>query len=120
MSEQETIGQIRTAVESFQKQLPATANMKLVFAFELDEGGDIQLFRIELPGPEVVRHPAGDARVTVMMDRGMFDHMLEDGSLARYRRAYGTGRIKTAGSQKIQKLLLMVIEKQEEANEAAT
>ena len=56
MSTAETKALIEEAVRNFQKEVPALQKLKLVIELELRGRGDIQLFRVEVPGPE------GDAR----------------------------------------------------------
>jgi len=46
---------IRTAVERFQAEVPALQNLKLIFGLELKGRGDIQLYRVEVPGPKISR-----------------------------------------------------------------
>ena len=46
-----TPDQIRAAVERFQEEVPALQKLKLVFGLELKGRGDIQLYRVEVPGP---------------------------------------------------------------------
>ena len=48
---------IKTAIERFQAEVPALAKLKLVFGLELRGRGDVQMFRVELPGPEITRRP---------------------------------------------------------------
>src|SRR3954447_9666842 len=43
---------IRTAIERFQAEVPALAQLKLVFELELRGRGDVQMFRVEVPGPK--------------------------------------------------------------------
>ena len=44
---------IRAAVERLQDDVPALAKLKLVFGLELRGRGDVQLYRVELPGPKI-------------------------------------------------------------------
>jgi hypothetical protein len=52
MSTAETKALIEEAIARFQKQVPALERLKLVMELELRGRGDIQLFRVEVPGPE--------------------------------------------------------------------
>src|SRR5262249_57594805 len=57
---------IATAIERFQAEVPALAQLKLVFELELRGRGDVQMFRVEVPGPEISKAATTeDARVTV-------------------------------------------------------
>lgn len=105
---------IRTAVERFQAEVPALQNLKLVFGLELKGRGDIQLYRVELPGPKISKDLAQDERVLVEIDRAQFNELAEKGTLKSYRRAVETGHIKTTGDSNVKKLVAQVVEKQEQ------
>jgi hypothetical protein len=107
---------IRTAVERFQAEVPALANLKLVFGLELRAKHDIQLYRVELPGPKISKDLAQDERVLVEIDRPQFNELAEKGTLKSYRRAVETGHIKATGDSNVVKLIAQVVEKQEERN----
>jgi len=109
-----TADQIRTAVERFQAEVPALRNLKLVFGLELKGRGDIQLYRVELPGPKVSKDLAQDERVLVQIDRPQFNELAERGTLKGYRKAYETGHIKATGDSNVRKLIGQVVEKQEQ------
>jgi hypothetical protein len=105
---------IRTAVERFQAEVPALANLKLVFGLELKAKHDIQLYRVELPGLEVSKDLAQDERILVQIDRPQFNQLAEQGTLKGYRKAYETGHIKATGDSNVKKLIGQVVERQEE------
>jgi hypothetical protein len=105
---------IRTAVERFQSEVPALQNLKLVFGLELKGRGDIQLYRVEVPGPTVSKDLAQDERVLVQIDRPQFNELAERGTLQSYRRAFETGHIKASGDSNVKKLIAQVVEKQEQ------
>jgi hypothetical protein len=105
---------IKTAVERFQADVPALAQLKLVFGLELRGRGDVQMFRVELPGPEVLKGLADDARVTVSMPRSHFNELAQDGRARHYREAYESGQIKVSGDPGIQKLVAQVIARHED------
>jgi len=107
---------IRTAVERFQAEVPALANLKLVFGLQLKAKHDIQLYRVELPGPKISKDLAQDERVLVEIDRPQFNELAEKGTLKSYRRAVETGHIKATGDSNVVKLIAQVVEKQEERN----
>lgn len=104
---------IRTAVERFQAEVPALAKLKLVFGLELRAKHDIQLYRVELPGPKVTKDLAQDERVLVEIDRAQFNQLAEKGTLKSYRKAAETGHIKATGDSNVVKLIVQVVEKQE-------
>lgn len=105
---------IRTAVERFQAEVPALANLKLVFGLELKARHDVQLYRVEVPGPKISKDLAQDERILVQIDRPQFNELAEKGTLKSYRRAYETGHIKTSGDSNVRKLIAQVVEKQEQ------
>jgi hypothetical protein len=106
---------IKTAVERFQADVPALAPLKLVFELELRGRGDVQMFRVELPGPQVSKAASTeDARVTVEMPRSHFNALAEKGHVRDYREAYEEGHIRVSGDSNIQKLIAQVIQRHEE------
>ena len=107
---------IKTAVERFQAEVPALQKLKLVFGLELKARHDIQLYRVELPGPKITKDLAQDERVLVEVDRPQFNELAEKGTLKSYRRAVETGHIKANGDSNVVKLIAQVVEKQEERN----
>jgi len=109
-----TAEQIRTAVERFQAEVPALAKLKLVFGLELRAKHDIQLYRVELPGPKITKDLAQDERILVQIDRPQFNQLAGEGTLKGYRKAYETGHIKATGDSNVKKLIGQVVERQEE------
>jgi hypothetical protein len=107
---------IRTAVERFQAEVPALQKLKLVFGLELKAKHDIQLYRVELPGPKIAKDLAQDERVLVQIDRPQFNELAEKGTIRSYRRAYETGHIKASGDSNVLKLIAQVVDKQEARN----
>jgi len=105
---------IRTAVERFQAEVPALQNLKLVFGLELKGRGDIQLYRVEVPGPKIKKELAQDERILVEIDRPQFNELAEKGTLKSYRKAYETGHIKATGDSNVKKLIGQVVERQEQ------
>jgi hypothetical protein len=106
---------IKTAIERFQAEVPALAPLKLVFELELRGRGDVQMFRVELPGPQISKSASTeDARVTVEIVRSEFNRLAEQGYVSDYRQAYDSGQIKVTGDSGIQKLIAQVIERHEQ------
>jgi hypothetical protein len=105
---------IKIAVERFQAEVPALQKLKLVFGLELRGRGDIQLYRVELPGPKITKDLAQDERVLVEIDRPQFNELAERGTLRSYRRAVETGHIKATGDSNVKKLVAQVVERQEQ------
>src|ERR1700710_2178038 len=105
---------IKTAVERFQEEVPALHNLNLVFGLELIARHDIQLYRVEVPGPKISKDLAQDERVLVEIDRPQFNELAEKGTIKSYRKAYETGHIKATGDSNVRKLIAQVVERQEE------
>ena len=105
---------IRTAVERFQAEVPALQKLKLVFGLELRGRGDIQLYRVEVPGPKIGKDLAQDERVLVQIDRPQFNELVESGTVKSYRKAFETGHIKVIGDSNVKKLIAQVVERQEQ------
>jgi hypothetical protein len=105
---------IRTAVTRFQAEVPALQKLKLVIGLELKAKHDIQLYRVELPGPKISKDLAQDERVLVEIDRPQFNELAEKGTIKSYRKAYETGHIKANGDSNVLKLIGQVVERQEQ------
>ena len=114
MSTAETKALIEEGVRNFQKEVPALDKLKLVIELELRGRGDIQLFRVEVPGPKVTRDIASDAKVRLSVPRAEFNELARDGSLRQWREAFATGTVKASGPAEILKLIQNVVERQEE------
>ncbi len=114
MSTTDTKALIERAIADFTRQVPALAGLKLVFELELRGRGDIQLFRVELPGPKVTRDIASDAKVRLSVPRSHFNELAEDGKVRHWREAFTSGTVKASGPAEILKLIQNVVEKQEE------
>lgn len=105
---------IEQAVAGFQRQVPALQGLKLVFEVELRGRGDVQLFRVEVPGPKVSRDIGRDAKVRLSLPRPAFNDLVRDGSIQRWREAFDSGQAKATGPPEILRLIVNVVAKQEE------
>jgi hypothetical protein len=109
---------IEIAVERFIEEVPALAPLKLVFGVELRGRGDVQMYRVELFGKDremqVTKGIAEDARVRVQMPRSFFNVMAKEAHIADWREAFTYGQAKATGVDQILKLIVHVVEKQEE------
>ena len=114
MSTAETKALIEAAIVKFQQEVPALQKLKLVIELELRGRGDVQLFRVEVPGPKVTRDIASDAKVRLSVPRSHFNELAEDGKVRHWREAFESGTVKASGPPEILKLIQNVIEKQEE------
>jgi len=105
---------IDTAVRRFLAEVPALANLKLVCGLELRARGDVQLYRVEMPGPRITKDMAVDARVRVSIPRADFNRLADEGGVRQWREAFETGHARAEGSEQILRLIAQVVERQEE------
>src|SRR5919112_2532588 len=114
MSTADTKALIEDAVRDFQAEVPALVKLKLVTELELRGRGDIQLFRVEVPGPKVTKDIASDAKVRISIPRSHFNELAREGTIRHWREAFESGVVKATGPSEILKLIASVVEKQEE------
>jgi hypothetical protein len=104
---------IREAIERLQAEVPAFGRVKLVMRLELRaRGGNVPIWRVEVPGPTISRDPAGDARVDISVARSHFNELATDGRLRDWVEAYEHGHVRVSGDAGVVKLLGNVIERQ--------
>jgi hypothetical protein len=113
MASTDTRSLIRQAVERLQDEVPALKQLKLVIRLELRaRGTDVPIWRVEVPGPEISRDPAGDARIDVSVARSHFNELAADGRLRHWAEAYERGFVRVSGDAAVTKLLGNVIQRQ--------
>ena len=106
---------IETAVRTFLDEVPALKPLTLVAGVDLHGRGDTQQFRVTLPDVEVTKTFPSDAKVHVEMRRDFFNAMVENGArIADWREAFTYGQAKATGVDQYLKLILNVVERQEE------
>ncbi len=105
---------IETAITRFLDEVPALAPLKLVAGLELRGRGDVQLYRIELPGPKVTKDIAPDAKVRLSIPRSHFNVLATKGRVRDWREAFEKGDAKATGIEQVLKLIVNVVERQEE------
>jgi len=113
MSTADTKAQIETAILNFQREVPALVKLKLVFELELRGRGDIQLFRVEVPGPKITKDIASDAKVRLSVPRSHFNELAAEGKIRHWREGFESGVVKATGPPEILKLIASVVAKQE-------
>jgi hypothetical protein len=101
---------IESAVANLQREVPALAKLKLVFGVELRGRGDVQLYRVEVPGPKISKGFGDDERIRVSIPRSHFNELAADGRVRHWHEAFDYGHIKVEGDPNIQKLIGQVIE----------
>lgn len=105
---------IETGVRRFLEEVPALAQLKLVVGLELRGRGDVQLYRVELPGPVVTKDVASDAKVRLSVSRSHFNELAAEGQVRHWREAFEHGHVRASGSEQILKLVEHVVARQEE------
>jgi len=105
---------IELAVRRFLKEVPALEPLKLVIAVELRGRGDVQHFRLEMPGVKITKGPAADARMRVEMRREFFNVMAREAKVPDWIEAFTYGQAKASGPEQFIKLIANVIERQQE------
>ena len=113
-SPSDTKALIETAVTRFLEEVPQLAPLKMVAGLELRGRGDIQLYRVEVPGPKVTKAIAPDAKVTVEIPRAQFNELATKGHVQDWREAFEKGTAKATGIEQVMKLIVNVVERQEE------
>jgi hypothetical protein len=101
-------------VNRFLEEVPALQPLKLVAGLELRGRGDVQLYRVELPGPKVSKAIAADAKVTLSLPRSHFNELATKGHVKEWREAFEHGDAKATGIEQVMKLIVNVVERQEE------
>jgi hypothetical protein len=105
---------VEKAVLDFQRDVPALAGLKLVIELELRGRGDVQLYRVEVPGPKITKDIASDAKVRLSVPRSHFNELAREGTIRHWREAFESGTVRAVGPPEILRLIASVVEKQEE------
>jgi hypothetical protein len=114
---QDAKAMIETAVRRLLDEVPALKPLPLVAGVVLHGRGDTQEFRLELPQIDVRKDIAADAKVRVEMRRDFFNAMVENGAMvADWREAFTYGQAKATGIEQYLRLIVNVVERQEERN----
>ena len=105
---------IETGVNRFLAEVPALQNLKIVLGLELRGRGDVQMYRVQLPGPSVTKDIASDARVRLILPRSHFNELAAEGHIRQWREAFEVGHARAEGSEQIMRLIAQVVERQDE------
>jgi hypothetical protein len=112
VSAADTKALIAQAIERLYGELPALRKLQLVIRLELHtHGRDVPIWRVEVPGPNIDRDPAADARIDVSVARPSFNELAEKGSLDDWVKAYDRGDVKVSGDRAVLALLGNVIQR---------
>ena len=105
---------IELAARRFVEEVPALGPLKLVIGVELRGRGDVQQFRLEMPGVKVTKDAALDARVRVEMQRSFFNVMAKEAKVPDWIEAFTYGQAKASGPEQFLRLIVNVVERQQE------
>jgi hypothetical protein len=72
------------------------------------------MYRIEMPGPKVTKDIAADAKVRLSIPRSQFNELATKGHIKDWREAFAHGEAKATGIEQVLKLIVNVVERQEE------
>ena len=101
-------------MKRFLDDVPALAPLKLVAGLELRGRGDVQRYRVELPGPKVTKEFAADSKVMIEIPRSHFNALADKGHIKEWREAFAKGEAKATGIEQVMRLIVNVVERQEE------
>jgi hypothetical protein len=108
---------IERAVRSFLEEVPALKPLTVIVGIDLHGRGDTQQFRLQMPDVEVTKDIGADARIRVEMRREFFNAMVEHGArIPDWREAFVHGQAKATGVDQYMRLIVNVVERQEERN----
>ena len=85
-----------------------------MIGLELRGRGDVQMYRVEMPGPSVSKDIASDAKVRLEIPRSHFNELAAEGRVKHWRAAFEHGDAKATGVDQILRLIRQVVERQEE------
>ena len=94
--------------------MPALQQLKLVAGLELRGRGDVQLYRVEVPGPKVTKDIAADAKVRLSIPRAHFNELATKGRVKDWEEAFAKGDAKATGIDQVLKLIANVVERHQE------
>ncbi len=100
-----------TAYRRFIAEIPPLDRLKLMIRIELRGRGDVQIFGVRIPGPEIIKGEPEAPRVEITMPRRLLTELAEAGKVADWRAAYAHGDVRVVGDPNVIKLVATVIER---------
>jgi hypothetical protein len=104
---------IATAINRCEAEVPQLSRLKLVVRLELRGRGDVQVFRVRMPGPEITKGEPNDSRIQIAINRADFNELAESGTIKDWREAYETGHVRIVGDSRIKSLVGSLIDREE-------
>src|SRR5947207_13032158 len=114
MSTAKTKALIEVGIANLQKEVPALQKLKLVMELELRGRGDIQLFRVEVPGPKITKDIASDAKVRLSVPRSHFNELAREGTIRHWREAFESSTVRATGPAEIRRSIARGVGNQHE------
>ncbi|HKH87672.1 MAG TPA: hypothetical protein VKA05_02570 [Acidimicrobiales bacterium] len=105
---------IELATRRFIEEVPALAPIKLLVSVELRGRGDVQHFSLQMPEVKVAKGSPPDPHVRVDMRREFFNVMAREGKVPDWIEAFTYGQAKASGPEQFLKLIVKVVEAQQE------
>lgn len=105
---------IEQATRRFVGEVPALAQLKMVFEVELRGKGDAQQFRLQMPEVDVSKGPASDAQIRIDMRREFFNVMATDAKVPDWIEAFTYGRAHATGPDRYLRLIATVVDRHQE------
>ena len=94
--------------------MPALVPLTLIVGLELRGRGDVQMYRVQLPGPTVTKDIASDSQIRLEVPRAAFNELATKGHVADWHAAFDRGEAKVTGIESFIRLIAQVVERQEE------
>jgi hypothetical protein len=105
---------IDQAARRFVGEVPALAQLKMVFEVELRGRGDAQQFRLQMPDFAVTKGPAADAQIRIDMRREFFNVMAAEAKVADWIEAFTYGKAHATGPTQYLRLIATVVNRHQE------
>ncbi|HME04928.1 MAG TPA: hypothetical protein VKG38_18040 [Solirubrobacteraceae bacterium] len=105
---------IELATRRFIEEVPALAPIKLLVSVELRGRGDVQHFSLQMPEVTVTKGSPPEPHVRVDMRREFFNVMAREGKVPDWIEAFTYGQAKASGPEQFLKLIVKVVEAQQE------
>jgi hypothetical protein len=105
---------IEQATRRFVGEVPALAQLKMIFEVELRGRGDAQQFRLQMPDFEVTKGPAADAQIRIDMRREFFNVMAAEAKVPDWIEAFTYGKAHATGPTQYLRLIATVVDRHQE------
>ena len=80
----------------------------------LEDRFEVVQYQQEMPGPKVSKAVPSDAKITISIPRSHFNELATKGRVKDWREAFVHGDAKATGIEQVLKLIVSVVDRQEE------